>query len=120
AALASRTPRLLRAGQAPADCDTVAATLRLHGLRALPLGVAGSYALTVASLVTRLDGERLAARRQLAGAPTRPEQARAAHGLVAAYAGAAAALARATPTPFTRPSHFALLGALREAPRAYA
>src|SRR5439155_24208440 len=59
------------------------------------------------------------ARRQLAGAPTRPEQARATHGLVAAYAGAAAALARATPTPFTRPSHFALLGALREAQRAY-
>jgi serine/threonine kinase PknH len=120
AAVACLTPRVLQADQQPADCDAVAATLRVHGLRALPLGAAGPYVHAVASLVTRLDGERLAARRQLAGAPTRAEQARAAHGLVAAYAGAAGDLGRAKPSPFTRPSHLALLGALREAQRAYA
>jgi Protein kinase domain len=119
-AVACLTPGALRAGREPADCGQVAASLRLHGLRAVPLGGTGPYAQTAAAILARLDGERAAARRQLAGATRRVEQARAARGLAAAYAGAAGQLLDAKPSPFARPSHFALYGALREAQRAYA
>jgi hypothetical protein len=119
AAVACLRPQILRAGQQAGNCDEVAATLRLRGLRPLPLGGPGPYAAQAASILTRLDGERLAGRRQLAGATRRIEQARTAHVLAAAYAGAAAALRATTPSPFARPSHNALYGALREAQRAY-
>jgi predicted Ser/Thr protein kinase len=119
AAVACLIPGALPAWAGPADCGTVAATLRLQGLRPLPLGGTGAYAGVLVSTLARLDGERIAARRQLAGAVGRPEQARAAHLLVAAYAGAAARLLGADPSPLARPSHFALYGALRQAQRSY-
>jgi hypothetical protein len=120
AAVACLVPRALPAGREPADCDAVAATLELHGLRALPVAGGRSYAQALSSILARLDGERAAARRQLAGATRRIEQARAARGLASAYAGAAGRVLDARPTPFARPSHYALYGALREAQRAYA
>jgi serine/threonine-protein kinase len=120
AAVACLTPGALPAGAKPADCDAVAATLRLHGLRALPLGGTGAYAAALVSALARLDGERVAGRRQLDAAAGRSEQARAAHALTAAYAGAAERLRDAKPSPLARPSHLALYGALREAQRAYA
>jgi serine/threonine-protein kinase len=113
------TPRVLGADQKPADCDTVVSTLKLNGLRQLPLDGTSSYTQTVASIVTRLDGERLAGRRQLAISTRRIEESRAAHVLAAAFAGAAYRLNHVQPTPFARPSHAALYGALREAQRAY-
>jgi predicted Ser/Thr protein kinase len=120
AAVACLTPAALPAGTTPADCDAVAATMRLHGLHALPLAGTGAYAATLLSTLARVDGERVAGRRQLAGASRRPEQARAAHALAAAYAGAAERLLHdAEPGPLARPSHFALYGALREAQRSY-
>jgi hypothetical protein len=119
-AVACLTPRFLRLGQLVADCDSVAATLRLDGMRTLPLGGAGPYAQAVSSVLARLDGERLAVRRQLADAARPAEQAHAAASLAAAFAAAASDVARARPTPFARPSHVALVGALREAQRAYA
>jgi hypothetical protein len=119
-AVACLVPSALPAGAKPADCDAVAATLRLHGLRALPLGGTGAYETALLSALARLDGERVAGRRQLAGATRRPEQARAAHVLAAAYAGAAVELLRdAQPIALARPSHLALYGALREAQRSY-
>jgi predicted Ser/Thr protein kinase len=117
AAVACLTPRVLRSGDEPADCGEVAATLRLHGLRALPLGDHMPYTHALAAELARLDGERLAARRQLAGAATRPEQRRAAASLAAAYAATAEGVLRIRPTPFARPSHLALYGALRQAQR---
>jgi Protein kinase domain len=120
AAVACLTPPALPAGTSPADCDAVAATMRLHGLQALPLRGTGAYAATLLSTLARVDGERVAGRRQLAGASRRQEQARAAHALAAAYAGAADRLLHdADPSPLARPSHFALYGALREAQRSY-
>jgi hypothetical protein len=118
-AIACLTPSVLQAGQGTPDCESVAATLRLHGVRALPLGVSGEYGQSVASILNRLDGERLAGRRQLAGATRRVEQARGAHLLAAAFASAAARLLKERPTPFSRPSHLALYAALRETQRAY-
>ena len=75
------------------------------------------YTHALAAALARLDGERLAAHRQLAGAATRPEQRRAAAGLAAAYGDAARGVLRIRPTPFARPSHLALYGALRQAQR---
>jgi hypothetical protein len=118
AAVACLTPRALRAGDEPADCGEVAATLRLHGLHALPLGGHMTYTHALAAELARLDGERLAARRQLAGAAMRHEQRRAAAGLASAYSAAAGRMLRIPPTPFARPSHYALYGALRQAQRA--
>jgi hypothetical protein len=120
AAVACLTPRALRAGDEPADCGEVAATLRLRGVHALPLGGHMSYTHAVAAELARLDGERLAARRQLAGASMRHEQRRAAAGLSAAYSAAAGRMLRIKPTPFARPSHLALYGALRQAQRSSA
>jgi hypothetical protein len=117
AAVACLTPRVLRSGDEPAACGEVAATLRLHGLHAQPLGGHMPYLHALAAELARLDGERLAARRQLAGAATRPEQRRAAAGLAAAYGAAAEGGLGIHPTPFARPSHFALYGALRQAER---
>jgi serine/threonine-protein kinase len=119
AAIACLTPRVLPAGAQPASCDDVAATLRLRGVRALPLGSTAPYTSALSGALSRLDGERAALRAQLAASARRAEQARAAHGLAAAYAGAAARVARLTASPFARPSHVALVGALREAVRAY-
>jgi serine/threonine-protein kinase len=117
AAVACLMPRVLRSDDEPADCGEVAATLRLHGMRALPLADHMPYTHALAAELARLDGERLAARRQLVGAATRPEQRRAAAGLAAAYAAAADGVLRIRPTPFARPSHLALYGALRQAQR---
>jgi serine/threonine-protein kinase len=118
-AVECRTPRVLAADQQPADCDRVIATLRLNGLRPLPVGRSGPYERSLAAVLIRLDGERVAGRRQLAESTRRVEQARVAHALTAAYAGAATRLNRLRPTPFARPSHVALYGAVREAQRAY-
>ena len=117
AVVACLTPRALRAGAEPADCGEVAATLRLRGLHALPLRGHMEYTHALAAALARLDGERLAAHRQLAGAATRPEQRRAAAGLAGAYGAAARDVLRIHPTPFARPSHLALYGALRQAQR---
>jgi predicted Ser/Thr protein kinase len=119
AAIACLTPRVLPARARPASCDEVAATLRLRGVRALPLGSTGPYTSALSSALARLDGEQAALRAQLAASARRADQARVAHALAAAYAGAAARIARVRPSPFARPSHVALVGALREAVRAH-
>lgn len=120
ATVACLTPRVLAPGTEPADCRAVAATVRLNGLRALPLATGGAYGDALAAPLARLDGERLALRRQLDGARTRPEQSRIAGGLAAAYAAAATGVDKIAPTPFARPSHMALRDALRLAARRYA
>jgi hypothetical protein len=120
ATVACLTPRVLASGTKPADCAPVAATLRLNGLRALAVSPGSAYGDALSAVLARLDGERLALRRQLEGARTRPEQARAASGLAAAYATSAARVHRITYSPFARPSHLALEAALRLAARRYA
>ena len=120
ATVACLTPRVLESGTEPADCSTVAATLRLNGLRALPVAPGGNYGDALAAVLARLDGERLALRRQLAGARTRPEQSRAAAGLAAAYATSAARMRGIAYSPFAKPSHLALEGALGLASRRHA
>ena len=120
ATVACLTPRVLASGTEPADCEAVMATLRLNGLRALAVSPGSAYGEALAAVLARLDGERLALRRQLAGARTRPEQARIAGGLAAAYATSAARVHELAYSPFARPSHLALEAALRLAARRHA
>jgi serine/threonine-protein kinase len=119
AAVACLVPRVLDAGQSAGDCEPVAATLELHGLRALPLGQSSAYAARVSSILTLLDGERLAARRQLAGAATPSEQARAASAAAVGYGTAASSLARVAPSPLARPAQEALVSVLRTTAAVY-
>ncbi len=118
-AVACLTPRVLAAGAEPADCERVAATLRLHGLAVLPLGPTARYARATSSTLTLLVGERLADRRELARATTPGEQARAGDALRGAFASAARRLAAVAPAPFARPAHEALVARLREASARY-
>jgi serine/threonine-protein kinase len=120
ATVACLVPRVLEAGDTPGSCESVAATLQLHGLRALSLGQTTSYGNAVSSILTLLDGERLAARRQLAGATTRAEQSRAAAATAAGFAGAAASVARLSASPLARPAQAALVAALQSAGADYA
>jgi predicted Ser/Thr protein kinase len=119
AAVVCLAPRILEAGMQPADCEAVAATLRLHGLHALPLGQTGPYANAVSAALTLLDGERLAGRRQLAGATSPAEQARAARGLQAGFAAAAARLTQVNASPFARPAQQTLIATLRATATGY-
>jgi serine/threonine-protein kinase len=120
ATVACLVPRVLVAGSTPADCDAVAATLRLHGLRAQPLGQTAGYASEVSSALTLLDGERLAARRQLDGATTPAEEARAAAALQSAFAGAARRIAALPASPVARPTAEKLVAKLRATASQYA
>jgi hypothetical protein len=119
AAVACLSSQVLQAGAEPADCGAVAATLRLHGLRELPLGQSGPEAQAVSSALTLLDGERLTGRRQLAGATLPSEQARAAASLRTAYATAATTIAKVKTSPFARPAQAGLVSALQVASSRY-
>jgi hypothetical protein len=120
ATVACLVPRVLDAGAAPADCNSVAATLRLRGLRALPLGQTAGYTSEVSSALTLLDGERLAARRQLDGATTPAEEARAAAALQSAFADAARRIAALPASPLARPAAERLAARLRATASQYA
>lgn len=119
AVVACLTPRVLEEGTTPADCSGVAATLQLRGLRALPLGQTSDYATALSAALSLLDGERLAGRRQLAGATRPSEQARAARGLRSAFASAAARIGDLAPSPVARPAHLSLVAVLRGTATAY-
>jgi len=119
AAVACLSSQVMQAGTQPADCRSVAATLRLDGIHALPLGAGSAEAQAVSSALTLLDGERLTGRRQLAGATLPAEQARAAAALQAAFAAAAASIGRVNASPFARPAQAGLVSALQVASSRY-
>jgi hypothetical protein len=119
AAVVCLVPRVLQSTQQAPNCDAVAATLRLQGLQALPLSQTGQYTTAVTSILTLLDGERLAARRQLAGATTPAEQSRAAAAAAVGFSGAVAALTHVSPSPVARPAQDNLVATLRRAGAGY-
>jgi len=119
AVVACLAPRVLDQGTKPADCRAVAATLRLQGLAALPLGQTAPFRVAVSGALTLLDGERLAGRRQLTGATRPSEQARAARGLQSAFASAATHVAEVASSPVLRPAQAALVLELRRVAAAY-
>jgi serine/threonine-protein kinase len=119
ATVACLVPRVLESTQRGPNCNAVAATLSLQGLKALSLSETGAYASAVSSILTLLDGKRLAARRQLSGATTPTEQARAAAAAAAGFSGAVATLSRIRPSPLARPAQSTLVTTLRRAAGDY-
>jgi hypothetical protein len=106
-------------GQDLVACEAVAATLTLHGARALPLHPSAAYLAAAHRAVARLDARRVARRAQLRRARTPFDQVRAATRLATAYADAAAALRKTTTGPIERPANDAAVAAFGRAAAAY-
>jgi hypothetical protein len=102
------------------DCEAVATTLRLKGVKAFPLGPNANYAKALNKAITTLNARALAGRRQLAKARTRATQAKAATALAGAYRTAASALRGVPVSPADRAANDALLTALQTTNSAYA
>jgi hypothetical protein len=102
------------------DCEAIATTVRLNGVKTFPLGANADYAKTLNTTMSTLNSRVLSGRRQLAKARTRAGQAKAAAALAGAYRTAASALQRASVSPADRAAHDALVTALQNASSAYA
>ena len=97
---------------AATDCAEVAATLRVVGARAYPLGPTSDYARQLSSTFTKLRSAVAAAATRLRAARTRSGQADAGRGLAAAYSAASAAAGPAV-SPRDSDASAALVAALR-------
>jgi protein kinase-like protein len=102
------------------DCEAVATTLRLKGVKAFPLGPNARYAKALNTTITTLNAHALDGRRQLAKGRTRAAQAKAATTLARAYRTAASALRSISVSPADRVANDALVTALRKTSAAYA
>jgi hypothetical protein len=102
-----------------ASCERIAATLRLSGASAYPLGPSAAYARVLNDQLARLRAGAGAAATALQAARTPTAQAAAATKLSQAYAQASGGLARATTNPTVRDANAQLAGALAEIATAY-
>jgi serine/threonine protein kinase len=103
-----------------ADCERVAATLKLSGAKAYALGPQAGYARGADRALTALASARSRGRRALAGARTQGGQARLAAALATAHDRAVDALARMEVSPADAAGHAALVAAIRRARDGYA
>jgi hypothetical protein len=102
-----------------ADCGAVAATLRLVGVTAYPLGPSQDYAHLIATTFNNLRRSVAGPAATLNAAGTPAAQAAAADQLARAYSGAAAILTRAAVTPALSDEQTALTSALGRLATAY-
>jgi serine/threonine protein kinase len=103
-----------------ADCERVAATMKLSGAKAYALGPQAAYARGADRALTALASARSRGRRALAGARTQGGQARLAAAVATAHDRAVAALARMEVSPADAAGHAALVAAIRRAGDGYA
>jgi hypothetical protein len=101
------------------DCEGVATTLEVTGVRSFGLGPNARYGRALSSVMTRLGAARTRDEAALRAARTRPAQAAAAATLASAHAAAARALAAAPAGPREQAANAAAVTALRRATRAY-
>jgi hypothetical protein len=101
------------------DCTRIAATLRLIGARAYPLGPSPGYARLVSNIFGRLRASTRGPLATLAGTRSASTQAGAARQLAGAYGTAADALDGATAPPMARDAQSAVVAALRRCASAY-
>jgi hypothetical protein len=101
------------------QCDGVAATLRVTGAKALPVGPSKAYAATVSKAIGNLRAAERGAGGRLAKAKTPQAQAGAAGALSSAYLTAARALAKAQVGPADTLANNQLVAALRRTSAAY-
>jgi hypothetical protein len=100
-------------------CDQVAATLRLRGARAYPVGPSSTYATTLNGAIGRLQQAAGSDEADLAAAKTLAGQAGAARVLAVDYEAAAVQLAGLDLSPADRGVNGRLVGALRRVSRTY-
>lgn len=104
---------------ATGDCARIADSVRLRRGRPTTLGPDAAYAGVLRQALTRLDRERVTARRALAEAGGPQRQANAALRAAAAYRSATIAVRAADPGPVEQAANVALLAALSRATDAY-
>jgi serine/threonine-protein kinase len=103
-----------------ADCERVAASLKLSGAKAYALGPQAGYARGADRALTALARARARGRRALARARTQGGQSRLAGALATDHDRAADALARLAVSPADATAHAALVAAIRRARDGYA
>ena len=103
-----------------ADCQRVAASLKLSGPRAFGLGPQAAYARGADRALAALSAARLRDRRALAGARTQAGQGRLAAGLASAHGQALRALGGLGISPADADAHASLVAAIRRARDGYA
>jgi tRNA A-37 threonylcarbamoyl transferase component Bud32 len=108
------------AGSFTAECARVAATLRLSGARAYPLGPSDEYARAVSGALARLSSAAARPAAQLRAAGGATAQATAAARLSAAYARAERELVALEVSPLVREAHHAIVSGLAALARGYA
>jgi Protein kinase domain len=101
------------------DCGEVAATLRLLGATAYPLGPSAAYGHQLSAALDRLKADTSGPLAALGAAKTPAAQAAAARQLAGAYATAAHSLAGTTVSPLLHDAHTAIVGALTQLSSAY-
>ncbi len=101
------------------DCGEVAATLRLLGATAYPLGPSAAYGHQLSATLDRLRTDTTGPLAALHAAGTPAAQAAAARQLAGAYGTAAHSLAGTTVSPLLRDAHTAIVGALTQLSGAY-
>jgi len=101
------------------QCGQVAATLRVLGVSAYPLGPSASYARLLSRTFTRLGSDTTGPLSQLQSAATPSAQAAAARSLAAAYTTAAGSLSAAAVSPLVRGAHDAVVTALKQVAGGY-
>jgi hypothetical protein len=119
AMLACLTPPGPARVQVLGECESIATTLALRGVRALPLGADPRYAEHAGHTLGTLNARRTRGRGALLASRTRLAQARAAGELAAAFETAHKELAEARPGPMEAPLHRAILAALDHAAGRY-
>jgi predicted Ser/Thr protein kinase len=107
------------AGGFQADCGRVAATLRLLGATAFPLGPSPAYGHQLTLTFDRLRAASSAPLAALRTARTPGAQASAARQVAHAYSSAAQSLAGATVSPRDRDAQAAIVGALTQLSGSY-
>jgi hypothetical protein len=103
-----------------ADCERVAASVKLSGAKAYALGPQAGYARGADRALTALARARARDRRALARARTQGGQSRLADALATDHDRAADALARLAVSPADATAHAALVAAIRRAGDGYA
>ena len=107
------------AGPRLRTCESIAQTVRLRGLRPVPVEPSKGYAKRLTETFASLNEARLAAKRRMSGTSTQAAQASAAQGFVRAYQGAHRRIAAAKPGPAARGPNASLASALTRARNAY-
>jgi hypothetical protein len=101
------------------DCEAVAATLRVHGAKALDVRPSSAYAATLAKLLAGRAERATADRRALARAGNSRTQAAAAHVAARGQAAFQRRALRLTPPAVARQANGAIVAAIAQIKRSY-